>query len=237
MISVLDIGNTRLKWRIDNADAVYAASDYHKFLGSCLQHGVQRVLVSCVAPDEKFAELWCELEALSIEYVKAEVQANFRGLSLAYQEPASLGVDRWLAMVASMQKYPNEDLIVVSAGTAITVDYLTASGKHNGGLIVAGIQTSAGALFGETNGVGSPAISLGKNWQPGDTTLNCVEHGYSALYRGFLKQALDSYSGLVSPKIIMTGGDGEILKLLIDDQHNVRSEPTLVLDGLSIVLN
>ena len=46
-----------------------------------------------------------------------------------------LGVDRVLNLIAASKKTEN-DLIVIDAGTAITVDYLNSKKRHLGGLIL-----------------------------------------------------------------------------------------------------
>ena len=55
----------------------------------------------------------------------------------AYPQPQSLGVDRWLALIAARQLAPGW-ACVIDAGTALTIDALDAAGLHLGGLIIPG---------------------------------------------------------------------------------------------------
>lgn len=234
MICRLDIGNSRLKWRIDDAEPVSAAGTAEAFISACDEHSVKRVSVSCVAPAAHYTELWTALRQRDIVVEHARVMQDFAGLRLAYEDTQKLGVDRWLAMLAARALCGDSALTVICAGTAITVDYIDMNGRHMGGLIIPGVRVSSAALFARTNNVGAVEISLPKNWQPGGTTLDCVEHGFSALYSGFLAQALDSKHSL-NATIIISGGDAHSLQQLIGNNHSVQLESALVLDGLKIV--
>ena len=68
------------------------------------------------------------------KFIKVEDCENF--ISLAYKNNKErLGVDRVLNLIAASKKTEN-DLIVIDAGTAITVDYLDSKKRHLGGLIL-----------------------------------------------------------------------------------------------------
>ncbi len=49
------------------------------------------------------------------------------GLTNSYSDPFRMGVDRWLAMLAAWHRVAGP-LIVVDAGTALTVDIVDSSG-------------------------------------------------------------------------------------------------------------
>src|SRR5690606_28503209 len=66
------------------------------------------------------------------EFVRSPAQAL--GIRNAYAEPERLGVDRFLGMAALHAAAPRAQ-ILVSCGTALTLDALTAEGQHLGGLI------------------------------------------------------------------------------------------------------
>lgn len=198
---------------------------------------VSQLRVSGVTPGFREAPEWQRLVQLGVGLQFAEVQDGLGGVRLAYSDVASLGVDRWLAMLAVHKRVMDEDVILVSAGTAITVDLLSRSGVHFGGYIVPGVQTAARSLWRATDGVGAPSLELAKNWQPGKSTLQCVESGFAALFTGFLLQVTSqAQSYFVSPKIIMTGGDADTLAKLLPNSFNLRVWADLVLDGLAVAL-
>lgn len=64
-----------------------------------------------------------------------------RGVTNRYAPPSQLGADRWAAMVAARLRANASDaipqpIIVVNAGTAVTIDSLDADGVFRGGLIL-----------------------------------------------------------------------------------------------------
>ena len=63
-----------------------------------------------------------------------------------YREPSSLGVDRWMVVLAAYHRCSGTAL-VIDLGTAITLDYIRSDGQHLGGYIVPGTHLSQRALL------------------------------------------------------------------------------------------
>ena len=57
-----------------------------------------------------------------------------------FYNPVTLGVDRWLACLAAHRTY-QQDVLVIDAGTAITIDIVTSNGIHLGGYIIPGMAS------------------------------------------------------------------------------------------------
>ena len=62
-------------------------------------------------------------------------------MSNAYRQAEKLGADRWMALLAAAE-LTGGDQVVIDAGSAITVDLLRADGRHLGGAILPGFNTS-----------------------------------------------------------------------------------------------
>ena len=119
----------------------------------------ENIFVSSVA-SQQVNEKCCKilLSELGIEPYFVQVQKTFKGMTTLY-ETSKLGVDRWLAGLAAWSKY-KKNLIVVDAGTAITVDFINSRGTHLGGLIAPGPNILASALAGGTAHL--PVVSRGE---------------------------------------------------------------------------
>jgi type III pantothenate kinase len=63
-----------------------------------------------------------------------------------YRDAGQLGVDRWHALIAARAAFPERALVVVAAGTATTVDGVTADGGFIGGAIAPGVRLMLEAL-------------------------------------------------------------------------------------------
>ena len=88
----------------------------------------------------------------------------------------SLGVDRWLALLAAHRHAPTEPLMVLDCGSAITLDLLVVGGRHLGGYIVPGLALMRSSLLSETAGVAVEALSSVTSC-PGRDTSTAVGHG------------------------------------------------------------
>lgn len=228
---LLDAGNTRLKYQIRNSQGevaefgtwLYEELDYHP------ASDFDEILVSAVNLPEPLAK-W--LEGAGTPPYHADTGAKFKSLVNSYEDPSHMGVDRWLAMVAAVELYPNQILLLIDAGTALTTEVIDANGQHLGGFIVPGQTMAKTALYGGTEQVHprgeaeNDSVDLGKN------TLACVEHGIRY-------QAIAMCGALVErfmpDQVIVTGGNGaEIVNNLegFSEQTNVLLAPDLVLQGL-----
>jgi type III pantothenate kinase len=142
---LLDIGNSRIKWAlvIDGRQAYLGAFDHSALLSFLSEFAnipvPSRILVSNVAGEavatrvREIAAAW----ARPVEFVKA--QAEQGGVRNRYIQPQRLGSDRWAALIAAWHAVRGACL-VVTCGTATTVDALSEQGDFLGGLILPGID-------------------------------------------------------------------------------------------------
>lgn len=153
------------------------------------------------------------------------------GVTNDYQDPAQLGVDRWLAMIAAYD-LASRAVIVVDCGTAVTIDLVDASGTFRGGVIMAGLGLSRMALRS-----GTAALTT---YQPdrvtpiATTTGDAVISGTLIGLAGAIERIIAEQSGLLgtTPLIYLSGGDAE--QLLLSLNVNVEMRPDLVLHGLRV---
>ena len=131
--------------------------------------------------------------------------AQAYGVTSHYQPVESLGVDRFVAMVAA-HRYQAGDWVVVNLGTAMTADMLTADGHFLGGGIVPGP-----ALMGEALGRGTARVHIGTLTSgmvlPHDTQ-SAVSQGIAwalwGVVEGMTRQFIQAVGR--SPRILLSGG-------------------------------
>lgn len=241
MILNVDVGNTRIKWRQDSDDPVQAVKRAEELVlwqqWRQLQ-GVTRVRVASVA-----SEQWCAqfeqqcLRHLGLKPEFARVVPGQNGLNTVYQAPETLGVDRWLALMGARHQWPGRACLVMSSGTALTLDLLTGAGEHLGGYIAPGLGLASQALFARTDRVPPGDLDLSIDAQPGGTTLECVRSGFSALYGGLLQQVWgQAQKQLEDPVLVYCGGDAGRLQPLLPVEATLYCQPDLVLQGLVLAL-
>ncbi len=109
------------------------------------------------------------------------------GLSIRYKNPLELGSDRIANAIAAIHRFPGENLIIVSFGTATTYCVVSSKREHLGGLIMPGLKTSMEALENRTARL--PSVEIVKpEMIVGRSTTECIQSG---LYFGALGAARD----------------------------------------------
>jgi type III pantothenate kinase len=157
---LLDIGNTRLKWQLDSGHVLTSAEALahdgqpaQAIAALAPRLAGQRIEQTCVAHvmgAAHEAAVSTEVQRLCREAPRyARCLAEFDGLRIAYAEPARLGVDRWLMLLAQWHAHRAAGA-VASAGTALTYDAVDDTGQHLGGVIAPGLSVMMDATLGRT---------------------------------------------------------------------------------------
>ena len=239
MILDLDIGNTRVKWRLRDAGGAQGACLLEELLGGAAAiaaGSIERIRAACVRGPEIEQQItaWGRgLCAQAVEFARSGARAA--GVTNAYAKPESLGVDRWLAMLAAWN-LEHTAVCVISCGSAITVDLVDESGQHRGGLIAPGLAMMKRSLLADTDRVRfDPADAGPLELVPGRSTQDCVAAGVATAAVGLINQACSEYARQCpAMRLLITGGDAKrITPLLVAPVHY---HPGLVLDGLQVAL-
>jgi type III pantothenate kinase len=219
----LDCGNTRIKYNHGRDFGTFA--DLLAVSDFATNGDVSDVVIASVS--DHTAGVVSALTAQGIEVTLASVSDGFAGLFLVYPDVSLLGVDRWLAMLGARQRYPDEDVWVVDAGTALKIDFVTKEGRHQGGSISVGLALAAKSLTGNTALL--PQANLVFQGQLGQDTSGCLNFGivYGAI--ALIDQSVQTF-GPDTAQVVLTGGDAEILEPYLS--MPVALEPNLVLQGL-----
>ncbi len=144
---VVDIGNTMSKAALFSGRGEMIAQvrgksvDYAEFLEGS---DITRAIVCAVGVDA--TSVVQEIERLVDAKVEVLDHSTPLPIGNRYATPLTLGMDRLAAAVGARVLYPNEELMVVDFGTAITIDHLSAEGDFCGGNISAVLLTRLDAL-------------------------------------------------------------------------------------------
>jgi type III pantothenate kinase len=159
---VVDVGNSRMKWALWNGRTFVTLGVVpNAEIGSLvvrdwqtLQRPVRAIGVN-VAGESARVRVESQLARwrLAMEWLHATGGAG--GVVNHYAQPSQLGADRWAALVAARRRALAADtvprpVIVVNAGTAVTIDALDGQGVFRGGLILPGMRLMLRALAENT---------------------------------------------------------------------------------------
>lgn len=234
MILALDLGNTRAKiWLLqagvitDSRAVVYA--DLYIELGHIIElNNIAKILIASVLSPQRNNELTEFLQSKSAPAAKwAKSLPNFAGLKNGYLMPTTCGVDRWLAMLGARQAYKGA-CIVISAGTALTVDCVNAEGIHLGGYISPGYRLFVNSLLLNTDLVRAD----GGDWLsvlPGKKTTDAVSAAFASLLCGLVGSAREALGKGCDANLIVNGGDANMVMQLFPE---AKLEHLLILNGL-----
>lgn len=244
---LLDIGNTRIKFAtvvngvLQGADQIIHGSDPEasaaELIDRCRQKP-EHVLASNVAGSAFGEAIAAAVDSrwnLSVEFALAQPAAG--SVRNGYLDYRQLGVDRWLAMLAAVDRY-RKAVCIVDAGTAVTIDQVDEHGQHLGGIIVPGFDLMWRSLVGNTGDLERLSGSGEKSERNGAAlfgrcTDEAIVGGTMSAVRGLVEHcmetALERYG---DPVLVITGGDAE--RIIPYIRMPAEHRPMLVLEGLAI---
>lgn len=236
-IMLLDVGNSRVKWALVQAGEWLAeGASTHDDAGRLLREWDRftppaRVIVSNVAGEERqkiFSAYW---QSRNVPLRCIAASSECAGVRNLYECPAQLGSDRWAALVGARAR-TRSACLVVSAGTAVTIDALNDSGEFMGGMILPGKHLMQQSLATGTHALEN---SAGRAVDFPRNTADAIATGVASALACAVLTAYRrlAETGVESPPCIATGGDAEWLAGQL--QFGVIIAPQLVLEGLLVM--
>lgn len=234
MILVVDAGNTRVKWAThDGAGFVNEGWCGNAGLTSLDAQWAEltrpsTIVIANVAGEEIARSLTALTGRWKLTPHWAASRRSQCGVTNLYENPEQLGVDRWAAMIGA-RGLTRGACVVVIAGTAMTVNALSAQGEFLGGLILPGFDLMQASLAANTAKLQA---------QPGRfaafprTTRDAIASGALQALCGAVDRmcAAIRAQGHADPELIFSGGTGELVAGHMG--RPTRFADKLVLEGL-----
>ncbi len=243
MILAIDIGNSTVKFGVFDQENLIknfsiptvrhqTADEITSLIKENLPENISAVIVSSVVPELKNSIQNFSKNSFSVAPIFVEHDFDL-GLKINYDPPENLGIDRLVAAFAAKEKY-GVPCIVCDFGTATTIDAVSSNGEFCGGVIVAGMNLLADALFQRTSKL--PKVEIKKAEKviahsTNDAINAGIYFGYIGLTDGIIKRMIDELGE--KPKVVATGGLAQIISegsefIEIYDEN-------LMLDGLRLI--
>ena len=234
---LVDAGNTRIKWALHDGRAFVASGAVATAQAAALGEPWARlpelggVVASNVAGPEVAASLEhaCAGSGAPLRFIRSE--AEQLGVVNGYREPQQLGPDRWAALIAAHRGDRGHKL-VVSVGTALTIDALAEGGRFLGGLIVPGPALMRSSLDRGTAGL---RLTEGKFSDFPASTPDAITSGAIQACVGAMARMRDAMAaqGMEPSRIVLCGGAAAELEPHLPLPAKLREN--LVLDGLALI--
>ena len=233
---VIDIGNTQIKVAVFDQAILIFKERFHseelisRMLTICEQYNIENSIISHVSDLKKsvLSELHELLELIELNYT-TKLPFNNR-----YLTPKTLGVDRIALAAGASAQFPNNNVLVIDAGSCITYDFLNENGDYYGGDISPGIEMRYKAVNNYTSNL--PLLIRTEILPPiGDSTNNAIHrgilNGVILEIDGVIKQYKAKYQKLT---VVLTGGDTIFLAKNL--KSSIFAIPNFLLEGLNSIL-
>ena len=151
-----------------------------------------------------------------------------------YKTPKTLGVDRLALVSASVYLYPENNVLIIDAGSCITYDFINTENEYQGGAISPGIRMRYKALNNLTANLPLLGTEI-PNSIIGDSTESSIHSGiiYGVLNEidGVIANYKEKYPDLT---VILTGGDSYFLSKQL--KSSIFANSNFLLEGLNHIL-
>ena len=236
---LIDIGNTRIKWQqrdekeILLSDSILA-EEFMDIDFSSIK-SVDKTIVSNVNHAVVLDKLKEILTAFKCPIIEAKTDSN-ECLINDYEDIKTLGVDRWVAAMGAWKIY-QRPLLVINAGTAITIDLVEldkeSKAHFKGGMILPGVAISLAVLNNSTNLIDT---EIGKSHYPSLNTKDAVTTGIMTSIQGAVNLVCRKLPS--SLPILLTGGDANLIHEQAEDdwKSRIKLRDDLIFEGLTFYL-
>lgn len=230
---LFDLGNSRLKFarRQDDGEAGPVGSIDHRVDAgfATLPEGVRGEVawVSAVASPALQAALLTVLAPRFPRIGFARTLRRCGGVRIAYAEPARLGVDRFLTLLAAHGT--GEPVLVCGVGTALTLDLLAGDGAHRGGRIAPSPTLMRESLHARAAQL---PVAGGRYAEFAEDTVDALASGCEGAALALIERSRVQAAEMVGsmPRLWLHGGGAVALSPQLPDAE---PKPALVLDGLA----
>jgi len=231
MMLAVDAGNTRVKWGLHDGAGWHAWGalpnrDAARLRERVAHASIERAIIANVAGDAVARALTDALDGHVGDLIWARSQPRQCGVRNGYDDPAQLGVDRWIALIGARFAHQGPCLVVM-AGTATTVDVLDADGLFRGGLILPGIDLMRETLARNTAQLG---LAAGVVCELPRNTADAIASGCMQAQLGAVERQFSLIRGDPQALCLIGGGAGHVLYERLPIPR--RLVENLVLEGL-----
>lgn len=214
MLLAIDVGNTRIKVAVFEKHTllfqdVFLKEEARKKIENIFKKFSQiteSVFSSVGKLDNDVLELIQKTSKMNV--ISSETVFPFEN---KYATPKTLGVDRMVLASGATLLYPNQNRLIIDAGTCITYDFVSTDDVYLGGAISPGLRLRYEALHNYTAKLPLLTLEQPENFI-GNSTNEAIHsgvvNGVVNEIDGFINLYRQQYQYLT---VILTGGDAEFL--------------------------
>ena len=231
----LDFGNSRVKAAIFDKRKLLYVESYLSFTIKKLETTIRKfkvmssILASVTNEGKEIEQLLKE----KTHFIKFD-SATAIPINNLYETPRTLGADRLANLIGAHSVAGKRNILVISAGTCITYDVITAEENYFGGNITPGLDMRLKAM--NTFTARLPLVKkkmtnelFGRSTK--ESLLTGAITGASLEMKGFISEYKKKYPRL---RVILTGGDALYFKTMVQDKLPDGKSKTFAVPHLSL---
>ena len=191
---------------------------------------IDQIIISSVVPElsKIYEKISKNITGKNPILISAGVKT---GLNIKCENPKDVGSDRIIRAVGA--KEFDDNLIIISASSITTIDFINNKNEFRGGIIFPGIDLYAKSLYQESAKL--PQVEIEKTKEVlGNNTKNAMKsgiyHSYNFAISGMVEKIIDQYFlDINNLSIIITGSHANLIE---NNKYNFKNIPNLGLYGL-----
>ena len=233
---ILDIGNTSIKYHLFSGGERLEGAivmELHDLETSLLEEypTLSEMVYADVRGKYSHSAICSFFPKLKVHSIKS-LSVPFVS---SYATPKTLGEDRVALVAAAIKHFPNQNCLIIDAGTCITYDLITAEKNYLGGAISPGLAMRFKSLsyftgkLPQVEAKGAPLL-----W--GDSTETSIQAGVLQGIAHELDGQINAYEArFPSLAVILTGGDAHYLSKSV--KNTIFAQPNFLAEGLDHLLD
>lgn len=233
---IIDVGNSRVKFGVFQYSKLLFNESFDKknfqerLKKICKDYSFSNAIISSTGKLQK-EDIAILKKKLPFVEVNADMRYPFKN---RYKTPKTLGADRIALMAAAAINFPNNNTLVIDAGTCVTFDFLNSEFVYKGGAISPGLRTRYKSLNNLTANL--PLLDPEPvTYVIGGSTNESI---HSGIVNGLVFEidgVIDKYKTLTPDlTVILTGGDANFLANRL--KNTIFANSNFLLEGLNYLL-
>ena len=239
---VADIGNSQIKIAIERKNGIsrvkaFQSDDFiniKKYLKSLDYNNKSYLFYSSVLGANYNKKLIKTLNSLFEKITTFKSTRSLLSTTNSYKKASSLGSDRWAQIVAAKNIF-RKDCIIVSCGSAISIDCVTKNGIHKGGMLMSGAKRYINCFSDIHNLKNIRLTQTKKNILLQTDTAEQINVGYRTMISASIHKIYEEFKKNTksNPTVIVSGSYARQIASYIE--INTLVEPFFVLKSLAFI--
>ena len=239
---VADIGNSQIKIAIERKNGIsrvkaFQSNDFiniKKYLKSLEYNNKPYLFYSSVLGANYNKRLIKTLNSFFEKITTFKSTRSLLSTTNSYRKASSLGSDRWAQIVAAKNIF-KKDCIIVSCGSAISIDCVTKNGTHKGGALMSGAERYINCFSDIHNLKNIRLTQTKKNNLLQTDTAEQINVGYRTMISASIHKIYEEFKKNTKskPTVIVSGSYARQIASYIEINTSV--EPFFVLKSLAFI--